>query len=235
MGTPEDEVKKLMQKHTGNKYLVKYAPGEYPRHGVRITRPFYLGRTEVTQAQWEAVTGNNPSRNQGGGALPVEGVSWGEVTGDFLAKVNAVAKLEGEAVFALPTEAQWEYACRAGTATEYHAGDGEEALKACGWYKGNSGGKTHPVGGKEANAWTLHDMHGNVWEWCRDNYDRDWYRKESPTADPVNPGQGNTHRVLRGGGWYYGIPGQCRSAFRYHRSPDTRYHNFGWRLSLDLH
>jgi formylglycine-generating enzyme required for sulfatase activity len=233
MGTPEETVKQLMEK-VGDKWFLKNAPGEYPRHGVRITRPFYLGRTEVTQAQWEAVTGNNPSSNQGGGALPVEEVSWGEVTGDFLAKANAVAKLEGEAVFALPTEAQWEYACRAGTATEYHAGDGEEALDTCGWYGGNSGGKSHPVGGKEANAWTLHDMHGNVWEWCRDNYDRDWYRKEPPTDNPVNPGEGNSHRVIRGGA-RNSHPSRCRSAHRHPFAPDRRFYIVGWRLSLDLH
>ena len=116
------------------------------------------------------------------------------------------------AKFSLPTEAQWEYACRAGSTTKYCFGDDEGRLGEYAWFDGNAGGKTHPVGGKKANAFGLYDMHGNVLEWCSDWYKRKYYA-ESPTDDPMGPTSGS-YRVARGGSWDL-LAGLCRSAFRY--------------------
>ena len=139
---------------------------EKPQHRVRITKPFYLGKYLVTQEQWEAVTGTSPSyfkrpKN------PVEQVSWEDCRG-FVKKLNGKV---GGGTFPLPTEAQWEYACRAGSTTRYCFGDEESGLGEYAWYEANSDSKTHPVGGMKRNAWGLYDMHGNVWEWCQDWYD----------------------------------------------------------------
>jgi formylglycine-generating enzyme required for sulfatase activity len=126
--------------------------------------------------------------------------------------------------YTLPTEAQWEYACRAGT-TGLYAGSGN--LDAMGWFTGNSGNQTHPVAQKQANAWGLYDMHGNVWEWCRD-----WYSHYpgGSVRDPTGPSSGSV-RVDRGGGWS-SVPRRCRSAFRLGNVPGVRYLNLGFRLAL---
>ena len=162
---------------------------------MRITRPFYLGKHLVTQEQWEAVMGNNPSHFKGP-KNPVEQVSWDDCQAS-LTKLNAKVRPGGK--FALPTEAQWEYACRAGSTTRYCFGDEESRLGEYAWYGANSGSKTHPVGEKKPNAWGLHDMHGNVWEWCQDWYDGGYYAN-SPTDDPMGPATGSL-RVYRGGCW----------------------------------
>jgi len=134
----------------------------------------------------------------------------------------------------LPTEAEWEYACRAGTETRFYTGndlsdDGwtSTALDRAGWYDGNSGAHTHPVGMKEPNAWGLYDMHGNVWEWCNDRYDADYY-DVSPSEDPTGPSSGSA-RVFRGGGWNF-IASCCRSAVRYWYNPTNSLFNLGFRL-----
>jgi formylglycine-generating enzyme required for sulfatase activity len=199
---------------------------EKPQHRVRITKPFYLGKYPVTQEQWEAVMGSNPSGFKGP-KNPVETVSWDDCQ-KFLGKLNA-KPAAGVGKFQLPTEAQWEYACRAGSKTRYCFGDEESKLGDYASYAANSGGKTHPVGEKKPNAWGLYDVHGNVWEWCQDRYDGGYYAK-SPMDDPTGP-TGGSDRVLRGGGW--NIPaGYCRSAFRRRGRPGNRYVSLGLRVSL---
>ena len=198
---------------------------EKPQHRVRITKPFYLGKYLVTQEQWEAVMGDNPSEFKGP-KKPVEKVSWDDCQ-QFLGKLNAKSH-SGGSKFQLPSEAQWEYACRAGSETKYCFGGEESGLGDYAWYDENSGNTTHPVGEKKRNAWGLYDMHGNVWEWCQDWYDSGYYAK-SPTDDPTGPATGS-YRVGRGGSW--GLPaGLCRSAYRGGR-PGVRYYDLGLRVSL---
>jgi formylglycine-generating enzyme required for sulfatase activity len=172
-------------------------PHEKPQHRVRITKPFYLGKYPVTQEQWETIMANNPSRYKGL-QNPVEQVSW-EDCQQFLNKLNAKSG-PGAAKFQLPTEAQWEYACRAGSTGKYCFGDHESRLGDYAWYnQANSHARatTHPVGRKKPNAWGLYDVHGNISEWCADWYEEAYYR-ESPPQDPQGPTTGSG-RVLRGG------------------------------------
>ncbi|NQT89020.1 SUMF1/EgtB/PvdO family nonheme iron enzyme, partial [bacterium] len=198
--------------------------GDEKLHRVRLTRLFWMGKYEVTQAQWEAVMGANPSRYKGA-QNPVESVSWDDVQG-FLQKVNQ--RLRGGTV-ALPTEAQWEYSCRAGTHTRFSAGGLDTSLRGIANYadknvayswadeKHDDGfAHTAPVGRYSPNALGLHDMHGNVWEWCADWYDENYY-KASPTENPSGAAKGRT-RVLRGGGWSR-TPKDCRSAARLRLTP----------------
>ena len=172
---------------------------EKPVHQVIISRSYYLGKFVVTQVQWETVTGNNPSHFTGSN-LPVEMVSW-EDCQEFIQRLNA---WEGGTAYRLPTEAEWERACRTGT-TEDDMGN----LDAMAWYDKTSYGQTHPVGQKQPNAWGLYDMHGNVWEWCQDWYDS---YPSGTVTDPVGPSSGS-RRVVRGGGWGIDAP-RCRSACR---------------------
>ncbi len=206
------------------------SPDEKPQHRVRIGRPFYLGKYLATQEQWQAVMGNNPSYFKGP-KNPVELVSWDDCQ-EFLKRLNGRFRRvlpAGEGEFQLPTEAQWEYACRAGSTVRFCFGDEETALGEYAWYDGNSGNKTHPVGAKKPNAWGLYDMHGNVWEWCRDWYDGDYYGKAS-ADDPTGPTTGSL-RVRRGGSWY-GPAKYCRSADRYGRVPGYRNAYLGLRVCL---
>jgi len=199
---------------------------EKPQHKVRITKPFYLGKYQVTQEQWEAVMGGNPSHFKDP-KNPVETVSWDDCQ-KFLDKLNAKV---GGGKFRLPSEAQWEYACRAGSTTKYCFGDDASKLGEYAWYGKNSGNTTHPVGEKKPSGWGLYDMHGNVWEWCLDWYE-DGYYKESPVDDPTGAATGSI-RVLRGGGW--GDPaGYCRSAYRAYRAPGFRRIILGLRVSRVL-
>ncbi len=199
---------------------------EKPQHRVRITKPFYLGKYPVTQEQWEAVMGDNPSYFKGP-KNPVELVSW-EDCQQFLGKLNAKSAAGG-GKFQLPSEAQWEYACRAGSKTRYCFGDDEKQLREYAWYQGNSDDKTHPVGEKKPNAWGLYDMHGNVWEWCQDWW-KDGYYKESPVDDPTGPTEGSG-RVFRGGSWHDQAR-DCQSARRYRHWPVTHGNHMGLRISL---
>jgi formylglycine-generating enzyme required for sulfatase activity len=173
------------------------------RHEVTISKPFYMGATEVTQAQYEAVMKTNPSLVKGP-TNPVEMVSWDRAT-DFCRKLSAKT---GKAV-RLPTEAEWEYACRAGSKTMFCFGDADKDLGDYAWYLDNGGGKTHPVGQKKPNAWGLYDMHGNVGEWCADLYGE---YPNGPVTDPQGPAAGYG-RVLRGGCVYFNSY-NCRAAYR---------------------
>ena len=190
---------------------------------VTISKPFYMGMTEVTQAQYEAVMGKNPS-NFKGGTYPVETVSWNDAT-EFCKKLSE----KTQQAVRLPTEAEWEYACRAGSKTGFSFGDAESALGDYAWYHGNSGGTTHPVGQKKPNAWGLYDMHGNVWEWCADWYGD--YAKGAAT-NPSGPASGS-FRVLRSGGWNDGL-NNCRSALRGSYTPGDRDYYFGFRVVVSV-
>ena len=190
--------------------------GDETSHQVTLTKGYWLGKYEVTQAQWEGVMGNNPSSFMGGDK-PVETVSWNDCQ-EFIKKVNVML---GDDAVRLPTEAEWEYACRAGTTGDF---GGTGALDDMGWHGGNSGGETHPIGQKRANTWGFHDMHGNVWEWCNDRFG-DY---GNATTVPTGPASGE-RRVLRGGSWYNSAR-YCRSASRFRYGPGYRSSYFGFRL-----
>ena len=164
-------------------------PDEQPTHEVTITRPFYLGKTEVTQAQWEAIMGSNPS-NFKGSDRPVDGIGWHDIQ-EFLKILNEV--YDCASCFRLPTEAEWEYAARAGTTS----GITPVHLSEYAWFADNAAYSTHPVGQKKPNAWGLYDMQGNVYEWVQDRYSM--YDQE-PEIDPLGPAEGPAF-VLRGGSW----------------------------------
>ncbi|HOD49409.1 MAG TPA: formylglycine-generating enzyme family protein [Candidatus Hydrogenedentes bacterium] len=185
------------------------------QHQVAIPEGFWLGKTQVSQAQWKAVTRSHPSEFQGN-HLPVECVNWNDCRG-FIQKLNA----QSEGVFRLPTEAEWEYACRAGTTTAYCFGDDASNLGDYAWYDENSERTAHPVGRKKPNGWGLHDMHGNVWEWCEDLVVYPTDVKGAPSGDC---------RAVRGGSWS-DFPRACRSANRPSHFPFSRRNNCGLRLA----
>ena len=206
--------------------------GEGPVHTVRITRPFYLGKYEVTQAEWVAIMGENPmdkfsfgkAERFKGDRHPVVGRILWENCGEFLDKAGAELRL--------PTEAEWEYACRAGTATAYSFGDDPARLAEHAWHGGNAENKTHPVGEKLPNTWGLYDMHGNVFEWCADWYVSTHYSKRR-AKDPKGPASGRWH-VLRGGSWLSKAQ-YCRSAFRHHGyGPYYAFPDYGFRVARGL-
>ncbi|HII00299.1 TPA: SUMF1/EgtB/PvdO family nonheme iron enzyme [Methanosarcinaceae archaeon] len=193
---------------------------------VTIRTPFLLGKYPVTQKQWEAVMRSNPSTFKGDDN-PVEKVSW-EDAQDFIKKLN---QMEGTKKYRLPSEAEWEYACRAGKTTRYYFGDNESKLGDYVWYYDNSGNKTHPVGQKKPNPWDLYDMHGNVWEWCQDKYHDNYLG--APFDGSSWDGGGGSYRVLRGGSWSSSVR-DCRSALRRGRGPGSRYDYVGFRLLRKL-
>jgi formylglycine-generating enzyme required for sulfatase activity len=196
------------------------------QHQVTISRPFYLQTTPVTQGQWIKVMGNNPSYfRECGEDCPVEQVSWDDAQ-DFLIKLNQMEKTDN---YRLPTEAEWEYACRAGSTNKWCFGDDEVKLGEYAWYDKNSADETHPVGQKKPNAWGLYDMHGNVYEWCQD-----WYGEypAGPVTDPRGPSS-REGRVLRGGSWYY-LARLTRSAGRAHSYPGFRLNHIGFRVAWAL-
>ena len=193
---------------------------ERPVHQVTISKQFYLGKYEVTQAQWQAVMGKNPSFFTGNTTHPVESVWWTDVQ-EFIRRMNAK---EGHKQYRLPTEAEWEYAARAGTTTTYSFGDDPVRLGEHAWFKDNAGGTTHPVGQLKPNAWGLYDMQGNVWEWVQD-----WYQRyEAAAATDPRGSETGTHRVRRGCAW--NNKGDiCKVANRY-SAPGYRDDFLGFRL-----
>ncbi len=219
MGSPTDEVDRL--------------DNEGPLTTVTISRGFFIGKHEVTQAEYAAVTGSNPSTFTSDPSLPVENVDWHEATNYcalLTAREQAAGRIATYCVYRLPTEAEWEYACRAGTTTRFSFGDdpGYASLSSYAWFDSNSAGSTHPAGLKSANPRGLHDMHGNVWEWCLD-----WWSGSLPggtVADPQGPPTGS-YRVFRGGSWFSGAR-SCRSASRGSFSPNSSGFSIGFRVVL---
>jgi len=219
--------RKLQDPQTGMIFIL-VEPGEFTMgeatgdrdetpHVVSLTEPYWLSETQVTQEVWEKIMGSNPSYFKGE-QLPVESISWNDCQ-DFLAKLGTN--------YRLPSEAQWEYACRAGTTTKYYAGELEQCLDSIAWYDKNAGGETHKVGLKQPNAWGFYDMHGNVWEWCRDWYGRNYYTN-SPATNPTGPASGS-RRVFRGGSWFPSAFG-LRCASRNYGYPTYRGYDVGFRV-----
>ena len=196
---------------------------EKPRHQVTLPA-FWMGETPVTQGQYQAVMGSNPSRFQGDLDRPVEMVSWNDAD-RFCQELSR--KLSQE-IISLPSESQWEYACRGGTDTRYFFGDDAAQLGNYAWYYGNSGNETHPVKQKKPNAWGLYDMHGNVWEWCADQW-HDNYQGAPTDGSAWLSSDESKARLLRGGSWINAAK-YCRSASRAPDTPDNRYNSLGFRV-----
>jgi formylglycine-generating enzyme len=202
---------------------------EKPQRRVQITTPFYLGVTEVTQGQWQAVMGTTPWEREGyvrqGADYPATNVTWDEAQ-EFCRKLG---RREGK-TYRLPTEAEWEYACRAGTTTKYHCGDDDARLGDYAWFDKNAydvGEKyAHAVRRKRPNPWGLYDMHGNAFEWCADKYD-EHYQKTSGKSGLID----ESLRMIRGGTWNGGAS-VCRSAYRAFQEPVTRQPHYGFRVVL---
>jgi formylglycine-generating enzyme required for sulfatase activity len=219
---------------------------EGPQHRVRFSQMFWLGKFPVTQAEYQKVIGSNPSKFRGDNC-PVENVSWNDAE-LFCREITTHAQREGilpeDFIFRLPTEAEWEYCCRAGEKTAYCYGNDEKQLGEYAWYEKNSESKTHDVGLKKANAWGLHDMHGNVLEWCLDRLDPlgEGYQDritdiEDEVVDPIS-NTGPSY-IFRGGGWDDADRGSrdilswdCRSACRGKGSADNRSSDLGFRVCL---
>ncbi len=194
---------------------------ETPAHKVCLDS-FWIGKTEVTQAQWKQIMRSNPSIFKED-FRPVEQVSWNDAQ-KFLQKLNTLA---GKEIYRLPFEAEWEYAARAGTETPYSFGSDFGELENYAWYNENSAEETHPVAQLKPNAWGLYDMHGNVWEWCQDWYKSTYYSK-SPTNNPQGPSSGH-FRMLRGGTLLHDSTAS-RSAFRFRNTPDIKHYDGGFRV-----
>ena len=197
---------------------------EYPVHEVTVSS-FYLGKYEVTQVLYEAVMGENPSDFKDCPNCPVESVSWSEA----VAFARQLSAMTGQR-YRLPTEAEWEYAARGGSKTQAFRYSGGDSLALVGWYENNSDSKTHPVGGKGANELGIYDMSGNVWEWCIDWNDGDYY-ENSPATNPQGPEQGK-NRVLRGGCWSWPEK-HSRITRRSGSGPDSRGNQIGFRVVLN--
>ena len=205
----------------------KFTMGENDEaHEVTLTEPFMMGVHEVTQAQYEQVMKNNPSKFKGADH-PVEMVTWKDAL-EFCRRLSELpAEKAAGNVYRLPTEAEWEYACRAGTKAAYSFGDDDSKLGDYAWFRVGSGKETHPVGSKQPNAWGLYDMHGNVYEWCSD-----WFEEypSGEVTDPSGPSSGS-FRVYRGGSWFNSAE-VCRSAYRSRGKPSRLRNDLGFRVSL---
>ena len=254
MGSPNEVIEEELKTPGIEGWYRDSMAGEGPQHRVRITKPFYLGMYVVTQEEYQQVMGNNPSEFRAGGKFrgrvngqdtkrfPVEHVRWDDAV-EFCRRLSELpVERATKRQYGLPTEAQWEYACRVGSRGRFccssDRGDipkeaAERDLSNYGWFNNNSGGRTHAAGERPANAWGLYDMHGNVWEWCQDCYDAGYYSR-SPMDDPTGPPAGRGH-VTRGGSWF-DPPERCRSACRFNRWPwlGDCFFNLGFRVSLVL-
>ena len=217
MGSPKDETNRF---------------DDEEQVAVTLTQPFGLGKYEVTQGQWKSVMGSEPWKDKdfvkADKDCPATYVSWGDAK-EFCQKLTEIerksGKLKADEEYRLPTEAEWEYACRAGTETAYSFGNNESKLDQYARFDGNTNNAAQTVGLKKPNPWGLYDMQGNVFEWCSNWYDR----KLSGVVDPIGP-NGGSYRVVRGGGWRYSL-GLCRSADRYLYVPSSRNDDLGFRVA----
>lgn len=259
MGSAPEEIAAALKDAGEDKYWQERIKSEAPQHKVILTQPIYLGVNEVTQAEYEKVMGVNPSHFAPMGmdkeavagletaGHPVEMVSWNDAA-EFCAKLSQQEKLKpfyfraGETItplegtgYRLPSEAEWEFACRAGTTTKYWIGDKDEDLVRAGWFGRKSGGRTHAAGELQANPFGLYDIHGNVWEWVQDGWDATWYGQfsEKPAVNPSSPFSAVSQRVIRGGYWNI-TASRCRSPFRDASAPAGRYRGIGFRVSLSV-
>jgi formylglycine-generating enzyme required for sulfatase activity len=220
MGTEEAEVIRLCKE-----YETDWCKCEMPQHRVNL-QEFYLGKYPVTQEQYQAIMGSNPSYFKDNSKNPVENVSWEDAQA-FCQKLND----KTEKKYRLPSEAEWEYACKSGTQTRYYFGDNEKLLGEYVWYDANSGNKTHPVGQKKPNNWGLYDMSGNVWEWCEDGWHKN-YENAPKNGSSWNENDYQTSlKLLRGGSWNNNSR-YCRSARRNGDYAGSRVSNNGFRLAL---
>jgi formylglycine-generating enzyme required for sulfatase activity len=250
-GSASENISKIPSTYTNSKGMkfVLISAGEFmmgsnefssgqPVHKVTIRKPFYLGKYPVTQRQWKAVMGNNPSKFRGDD-LPVEKISWNDVQ-EFVKRLN---QMEDTNKYRLPSEAEWEYSCRAGTTTRYSFGDDDSKLGNYAWFSGFSTyeeweknqdkieAKTHSVGRKKPNSWGLYDMHGNVWEWCQDNYHPNY--NVAPSDGSAWEDAKSNIRVSHGSSWVDFIMG-CRSAVRRGVDSSSRYDYLGFRVLREL-
>ena len=211
-------------------------PVEGPQTSVIISRGFWMEKYEVTQGEYQTVMGNNPSYFTGDANRPVEQVSWNDAMNYcamLTGREQSAGRIATNNVYRLPTEAEWEYACRGWTSTRFSYGDdpGYSNRTEYAWCSDNSAGTTHAVGQKLPNPWGLYDMHGNVWEWCQD---RSGYYPGGIALDPIQNSNGNPYRVFRGGGWagWAYIEDTCRCAFRYGDYPYSSSSKIGFRVVL---
>jgi len=208
----------------------RFTAVETPKHWVTITKGFYLGKYEVTQAQYQAMTGSNPSKSTKDPNCPVDNTRWENVL-EFCQKASEKTKR----IVRLPTEAEWEYACRAGTATDWSHGSDPARLIDYAWIDTNAEGRSHPVGQKKPNPWGLYDMHGNVCERVSDRYDKNYYAS-SPKEDPTGASGGvaigaNSTLLLRGGTWKSNAD-DCNSGARLRGGGFGNYDNWGFRAAV---
>lgn len=259
MGSTSAEITDCLKAAEEDKEWKESILSEGSQHTVILTEPFYMGVHEVTQAQYERQMGKNPSHFTAAGTemdvvgtsdatnRPVEMVSWGEAV-EFSVRLTEQENLKpsyGSASetltsvngtgYRLPTEAEWEFACRAGTITAYSNGNDPEILSHVGWFTANSGGATHVVGQLKANSWGLYDLHGNVWEWSHDWWQKTYYEwfGQVDAVNPFGPSADSSRRTIRGGSWF-DTPSRCRAPHRVANAPGTRSFNVGIRLALTV-
>lgn len=213
----------LVQVPAGSFIMGSDAFYKEPAHQVYLDE-FWIGKYPVTQEQWQAIMGSNPSEFKGG-MLPVENVSWGDCQ-SFIKKLNTRLRGKGYRL-RLPTDAEWEYAARGGNQSRGYKYAGSNIIDEAAWYEENSGDTPHPVGQKAPNELDLYDMSGNVWEWVQDWYVEDYYNK-SPNHNPLGPANGS-RRVIRGGSYYWG-DGYCKSTHRSNNTPGYRFSDIGFRV-----
>lgn len=238
MGSSPEEIERLLKASTRNKEDAVYLDrlrSEGPRHRVKISKPFYLSACEVTRAEYWRVMGpdataSRPSAKAETGSLPMDSVGWLEAV-EFCRRLSALPEEKAAGrVYRLSTEAEWEYACRAGTTGPWSTGEAT-GLPKLGWFHGNATSAAHAVGQKQPNPWGLHDMHGNVYEWCADWFAADYY-SQAPSADPTGPPSG-VARILRGGSWR-DQANELRAAERMWAPPMLREANIGFRVLREL-